>query len=75
MAVTCPLAVAEQRERLRSNEDGLARGHFHAVHHHGGRYDLVVGTTGYRPPNLREPCCDVSSSAGRGCPDAGAATT
>ncbi|WP_107654874.1 chloramphenicol phosphotransferase CPT family protein [Nocardia suismassiliense] len=52
VAVTCPLAVVEQRERLRSNENGLARGHFHAVHDHGGRYDMVVDTTAGSPAEL-----------------------
>jgi chloramphenicol 3-O phosphotransferase len=50
--VTCPLAVAEQRERARGNESGLARGHFHAVHDHDTAYDMVVGTTTGTPTEL-----------------------
>src|SRR5215207_4029658 len=46
MHVTCPLAVAEKRERARGNEPGLARGHFHAVNDHDTAYDVVVDTTG-----------------------------
>ncbi len=43
--VTCPLAVAEQRELARGNEIGLARGHLRTVHDHGYTYDTTVDTT------------------------------
>ncbi|MFT7841197.1 chloramphenicol phosphotransferase [Saccharothrix sp. BKS2] len=49
VSVTCPLAVAERRERERSNPVGPARGHFGAVHDHGVPYDLTVDTTSGTP--------------------------
>jgi chloramphenicol 3-O phosphotransferase len=52
VCVTCPLAVAEQRELTRGNEIGLARGHFHTVHDHGHTYDTIVDTTQGTPAEL-----------------------
>jgi chloramphenicol 3-O phosphotransferase len=52
VCVTCPLAVAEQRELTRGNEIGLARGHFHTVHYHGYTYDTIVDTTQGTPAEL-----------------------
>jgi len=50
--VTCPLAVAEQRELARGNEIGLARGHLRTVHDHGYTYDTTVDTTTGTPAEL-----------------------
>lgn len=50
--VTCPLPVAEQRERARGHERGLARGHLQTVHAHGHPYDTVVDTTTGSPAEL-----------------------
>ncbi|MGY1867798.1 MULTISPECIES: phosphotransferase-like protein [Nocardia] len=50
--VTCPLAVAQQRELTRRNENGLARGHFRTVHDHGYTYDTIVDTTTGTPAEL-----------------------
>ncbi|CCH30927.1 hypothetical protein BN6_36320 [Saccharothrix espanaensis DSM 44229] len=52
VGVTCPLEVAERRERVRAHPIGLARGHFHAVHDHGTAYDLTVDTTTATPAEL-----------------------
>ncbi|WP_280417147.1 chloramphenicol phosphotransferase CPT family protein [Nocardia carnea] len=52
VGVTCPLAVAEQRERDRSHPIGLARGHFHTVHDHGYTYDMTIDTTTGTPAAL-----------------------
>jgi chloramphenicol 3-O phosphotransferase len=50
--VTCPLAVAEPRERDRRNPSGLARGHYRIVHDHGTTYDMTVDTTTGTPTEL-----------------------
>jgi chloramphenicol 3-O phosphotransferase len=50
--VTCPLEVAEERERARSHPLGLARGHFRTVHEHDVRYDMTVDTTSGTPADL-----------------------
>ncbi|MEV0712863.1 phosphotransferase-like protein [Nocardia aurea] len=50
--VTCPLAVAEQRESARGNEIGLARGHLRTIHDHGYTYDTTVDTTTGTPSEL-----------------------
>ncbi|WP_447007214.1 chloramphenicol phosphotransferase CPT family protein [Saccharothrix isguenensis] len=50
--VTCPLAVAEQRERARRNPNGLARGHYRTVHDHGIPYDMTVDSTTGTPAEL-----------------------
>jgi chloramphenicol 3-O phosphotransferase len=50
--VTCPLAVAEERERGRRNENGLARGHLATVHAHDVPYDVAVDTTTGTPHEL-----------------------
>lgn len=50
--VTCPLAVAEQRERHRRSPNGLARGHYQTVHNHGATYDLTIDTTTGTPTEL-----------------------
>ncbi|MDI5976149.1 chloramphenicol phosphotransferase CPT family protein [Amycolatopsis magusensis] len=50
--VTCPLAVAEERERGRRNPPGLARGHHRMVHDHGVPYDLTVDSTTGSPAEL-----------------------
>jgi chloramphenicol 3-O phosphotransferase len=60
--VTCPLAVAEQRELARGNEPGLARGHAESVHAHGRPYDLVVDTSTSTPAKLARTV--LSSSRG-----------
>lgn len=52
VAVTCPLHVAEQRELSRSNEIGLARGHYQTVHAHGVTYDMTVDTSTGTPTEL-----------------------
>ena len=52
VCVTCPLAVAEQRELARGKTIGLARGHLRAVHAHGYHYDVTVDTTTATPPEL-----------------------
>ena len=52
VGVTCPLAVAEQRELLRGRPIGLARGHFGTVHDHGYPYDTVVDTSTATPAEL-----------------------
>ncbi|MFE9322123.1 chloramphenicol phosphotransferase [Nocardia sp. NPDC052278] len=52
VCVTCPLAVAEQRELARGNEIGLARGHLRTVHDHGFTYDTIVDTTTGTPAQL-----------------------
>jgi chloramphenicol 3-O phosphotransferase len=52
VCVTCPLAVAEQREQARGHPIGLARGHFHTVHDHGYTYDTIVDTTAGTPAAL-----------------------
>ncbi|MGW0181663.1 phosphotransferase-like protein [Nocardia sp. NPDC003345] len=52
VGVTCPLAVAEQRELDRRHPIGLARGHFHTVHDHGYAYDMTVDTTTATPAAL-----------------------
>ncbi|GAA3465138.1 hypothetical protein ACFFSW_23775 [Saccharothrix longispora] len=50
--VTCPLAVAEQRERARDHAVvGLARGHLPTVHE-GVPYDLEVDTASGTPAEL-----------------------
>ncbi|MGW1737626.1 phosphotransferase-like protein [Nocardia sp. NPDC001965] len=50
--VSCPLSVAERRERDRGHEIGLARGHLLTVHEHGQPYDTVVDTTTGTPAEL-----------------------
>ncbi|OQS13363.1 chloramphenicol phosphotransferase [Nocardia donostiensis] len=50
--VTCPLAVAEQRELARGHPIGLARGHSRTVHEHGYTYDTSVDTTTATPAEL-----------------------
>ncbi|MEU4650595.1 phosphotransferase-like protein [Nocardia fluminea] len=50
--VTCPLAVAEQRELARGKEIGLARGHLRSIHDHGYTYDTTVDTTTGTPAEL-----------------------
>ncbi|WP_274522988.1 phosphotransferase-like protein [Saccharothrix sp. ALI-22-I] len=52
VCVTCPLAVAEQRERDRRNPIGLARGHYRMVHDHGTTYDMTVDSTMGTPAEL-----------------------
>ncbi|WP_328387519.1 chloramphenicol phosphotransferase CPT family protein [Nocardia sp. NBC_00416] len=52
VGVTCPLAVAEQREQDRRHPIGLARGHLHTVHDHGYTYDMTVDTTTRTPAAL-----------------------
>jgi chloramphenicol 3-O phosphotransferase len=52
VSVTCPLAVAEQREKARRHPNGLARGHFDAVHNHGYPYDTIIDTTTGTPAAL-----------------------
>jgi chloramphenicol 3-O phosphotransferase len=52
VCVTCPLAVAEERERTRRSPNGLARGHHRAVHDHGTAYDMTVDTTTGTPTEL-----------------------
>ncbi|WP_433600328.1 phosphotransferase-like protein [Nocardia sp. CA-135953] len=52
VCVTCPLAVAEQRELARGKNIGVARGHFRTVHDHGYRYDTTVDTTTGTPAEL-----------------------
>lgn len=42
--VVAPLAVLEERERLRRQRPGLARGHFHSVHE-GVNYDLTLDSS------------------------------
>lgn len=60
VGATCPLAVAERRERDRSHPAGLARGHFHAVHDHGYTYDISTRLQEHPPP-WPEPSCDSGS--------------
>ncbi|PXX60263.1 chloramphenicol 3-O phosphotransferase [Nocardia tenerifensis] len=52
VAVTCPLAIAEQRELVRGKTIGLARGHFHTVHSHGVPYDMTIDTSTASPAEL-----------------------
>ncbi|MEV0675374.1 AAA family ATPase [Actinosynnema sp. NPDC050436] len=52
VSVTCPLAVAEERERGRRNPNGLARGHYSMVHDHGTAYDMTVDSTTGTPAEL-----------------------
>jgi chloramphenicol 3-O phosphotransferase len=52
VCVTCPLAVAEERERGRRGPIGLARGHYRGVHDHGSAYDLTVDSTAGTPAEL-----------------------
>ncbi|QIS10863.1 chloramphenicol phosphotransferase CPT family protein [Nocardia arthritidis] len=52
VGVTCPLAIAEERELARGNEIGLARGHLRTVHDHGYTYDTIVDTTTGTPAEL-----------------------
>ncbi len=52
VGVTCPLAVAEERELARGNKPGLARGHLRTVHDHGVAYDMTVDTTAGTPAEL-----------------------
>jgi chloramphenicol 3-O phosphotransferase len=52
VCVTCPLAVAEQRELSRGHEIGLARGHLSTVHDHGYTYDTIVDTATASPTEL-----------------------
>jgi chloramphenicol 3-O phosphotransferase len=52
VCVTCPLAVAEQRELDRRNPNGLARGHHCVVHDHGTAYDMTVDSTTGTPAEL-----------------------
>ncbi|WP_328611889.1 chloramphenicol phosphotransferase CPT family protein [Amycolatopsis sp. NBC_00345] len=54
VGVTCPLAVAEQRERGRRSPAGLARGHYRSVHDHGTAYDLTVDSTAGTPAVLAQ---------------------
>lgn len=63
--VTCPLAVAEQRELGRRNPNGLARGHFHSVHDHGVAYDLTVDTISGTPAELANAVLRVSPGTRR----------
>jgi chloramphenicol 3-O phosphotransferase len=58
VSVTCPLAVAEQRERDRGAPNGLARGHFRTVHDHGVAYDVVVDSTGATAAELARTLLD-----------------
>lgn len=50
--VTCPLDVAEERERDRRHPLGLARGHFRTVHEHDVHYDMTLDTTTDTPAAL-----------------------
>jgi chloramphenicol 3-O phosphotransferase len=50
--VTCPLPVAEERERARGGQPGLARGHHRTVHAHDIPYDLTIDTTTGTPAEL-----------------------
>jgi chloramphenicol 3-O phosphotransferase len=50
--VTCPLDVAEERERDRRHPIGLARGHFRTVHQHEEPYDMTLDTTTDTPAAL-----------------------
>jgi chloramphenicol 3-O phosphotransferase len=52
VGVTCPLAVAEERELARGGVVGLARGHLRTVHDHGAAYDMTVDTTTGTPAEL-----------------------
>jgi chloramphenicol 3-O phosphotransferase len=52
VGVMCSLTVAEERERARGNEPGLARGHLRRVHAHGVDYDLTVDTSTATPAAL-----------------------
>lgn len=52
VCVTCPLAVAEQRERGRRQTTGLARGHYRMVHDHATTYDMTVDSTTGTPAEL-----------------------
>lgn len=52
VCVTCPLAVAEQRERDRPQTPGLARGHYRMVHDHGTTYDMTIDSTTGTPAEL-----------------------
>ncbi|MER7454277.1 chloramphenicol phosphotransferase [Nocardia beijingensis] len=66
--VTCPLAVAEQRELGRRNENGLARGHFHLVHQHGATYDTIVDTSTGAPAELARAVLRRQQFAGKATP-------
>ncbi|WP_024800168.1 chloramphenicol phosphotransferase [Nocardia sp. BMG51109] len=52
VCVTCPLAVAEDRELARGHEIGLARGHLRTVHNHGYTYDTIIDTATGTPAEL-----------------------
>ncbi|MEU4807131.1 chloramphenicol phosphotransferase [Actinosynnema sp. NPDC023587] len=52
VGVTCPLAVAEQRELDRRAPNGLSRGHYRTVHDHGTAYDMIVDSTTGTPAEL-----------------------
>ncbi|MEV6361498.1 phosphotransferase-like protein [Nocardia asteroides] len=64
VAVTCPQAVADERELSRRSPKGLARGHFHQVHEHGHPYDLTVDTTTGTPAELARVVLAANRRAG-----------
>lgn len=64
VAVTCPQAVADQRELSRRSPKGLARGHFHQVHEHGQPYDLTVDTNTATPAELARVVLAANRRAG-----------
>ncbi|MFG3521218.1 chloramphenicol phosphotransferase CPT family protein [Nocardia nova] len=65
VGVTCPLAVAEQRELVRGKTIGLARGHLATVHDHGFPYDMIVDTTTATPAELARVVLHRKQTAGQ----------
>ncbi|MBY8860368.1 chloramphenicol phosphotransferase CPT family protein [Nocardia sp. CA2R105] len=66
VCVTCPLAVAEERESARGKgvKIGLARGHLRTVHDHGYPYDTIVDTSTATPAELAKVVLHRQQTAG-----------
>jgi chloramphenicol 3-O phosphotransferase len=58
VGVRCSLDRVEERERVRGNRPGLARGHLRTVHRHG-LYDFEVDTTNAVPDELARQVLDA----------------
>ncbi|MFF3569473.1 chloramphenicol phosphotransferase CPT family protein [Nocardia jiangxiensis] len=65
VGVTCPPAVAEQRELARGKTIGLARGHLGTVHDHGHPYDTIVDTSTATPAELAGVVLRREQTAGK----------
>jgi chloramphenicol 3-O phosphotransferase len=58
--VTCPLPIAEQRERVRRQRPGLARG-THETVHAGVSYDLTIDTSVLAPADAADEVLAAAS--------------